>query len=425
MSETTQKKKISLVIGFLREAFALTSWSYITIKLLFFDFDYYLVNTYIPDLAPILNNKIFIFLGIISLLMIVLRKNFLSFFLYILAYPLVVIVWKIPKLFIKNWQLTIAFMPALYDIFLDFRKHFIAFALFTIATALIFESRTPYILYPSMVILILLLLLHIKASFLKAYRSNVFSKIAQKISELKDKLSDPIYLNGALTYNPNKNESDTQKEPSLTNLYIFHSLAIFIGEKIGVVAKSRKIELYLLCSWLATVISTWFTFSLVYFSIYKIYPNSFITQTTDYNLSFLSFLGLSFNKIFPYNNSLILPGNDIASIACYAQAGCSIILMVILFFTILTAARERYKEDLDLIVREVDGIGNSLQNGFQSIFKLTVSEAEASLLIENQALVALSRKIRGLNELSTNPQDQTNIITIENNNNATNSNENM
>jgi len=391
-------------------------WSYFLIKTLIYDFDYYLVTTYAPALQPVLDNRLLVFLGGISLLMLTLKKDFLPFSLYVIGYPLVVFVWKIPKLFIKKWELTIAFVPALYDVLSEFKKHFIAFSLFVISVSVVFKTASPYALLPSMTILGVLLLLHLKASFLKAYRSNVFDKIAKKISYYKDKLSDPIYLDGVLKNTTNKDKAkETQNEPSLTNLYLFHSVAAFIGEKIGTVAKSRKIDLYLFCSWLLTVLSTWFIFSLQYFSINKLYPNSFsISGGSVQTLSYLSCLGLSFDKLFPYNNSTVSPVTEIALIACYAQAVCAIVLGFILIFTLLTAARERYKEDLDLIAQEINGIGDALQNGFQSVFKITLSDAEASLLIDNKGLVNFSRKMRGLSELSGASEGDPKTVVIEN-----------
>jgi hypothetical protein len=416
MDQEDQKKKISPLARFLMEPIALFVWFYFLVKTFIYDFDYYLVTTYAPALQPVLDNRLFVILGCISLFMLVLKKDFLPFFLYVIGYPLVVFVWKIPKLFIKNWELTIAFVPAFYDVLSEFKKHFIAFSLFVISVSVIFKTGSPYTLLPAMAILSVLLLIHLKVSFLKAYRSNVFDKIAKKISGYKDKLSDPSYLGGVLTNTANKDKAkEIQNEPSLTNLYLFHSVAAFIGEKIRTVAKSRKIDLYLFCSWLLTVLSTWFIFSLQYFSISKLYPNSFsISGNSVQTLSYMSCLGLSFDKLFPYNNSTVSPVTELALIACYAQTACAIVLGFILIFTLLTAARERYKEDLDLISQEINGIGDALQNGFQSIFKITLSDAEASLLIDNKGLVNFSRKMRGLSELSVSPEDQPKPVIIEN-----------
>ncbi|MBW1614104.1 MAG: hypothetical protein JRJ57_09065 [Deltaproteobacteria bacterium] len=71
-------------------------------------------------------------------------------------------------------------------------------------------------------------------------------------------------------------------------------------------------------------------------------------------------------------------------------------------FTILTAARERYKEDIYNIVKEMAEMAVMLQDKFNIIFNMALADAEYVLLTQNASLVNGLRKLRGLPEL-TNP----------------------
>ena len=74
-------------------------------------------------------------------------------------------------------------------------------------------------------------------------------------------------------------------------------------------------------------------------------------------------------------------------------------IFVILFFTILTAARERYKEDMHNIVNEATEIATIIHSQFDIIFNMAIADAELFLLTNQESLVNGMRKLRGLPEL--------------------------
>ncbi len=76
----------------LREIIALLFWIYIPIKLFVFDIDVSLVNKYLPSYAWLLDFKFFILIGIIAVIWLITKnKHILSWSLYILFYPAIVL----------------------------------------------------------------------------------------------------------------------------------------------------------------------------------------------------------------------------------------------------------------------------------------------------------------------------------------------
>ena len=128
-------------------------------------------------------------------------------------------------------------------------------------------------------------------------------------------------------------------------------------------------------------------------------PNSF---NIPFKPSFFTFLGFSFSKFAPSGASTISPSELPAILLCYSELACTLIIIIILVFTILTAARERYKEDLYSIVEEVAESVAIIQNNFDAIFNMTLSDAEYILLSYDESLVNGLRKLRGLQELKSN-----------------------
>ncbi|MBJ7906416.1 hypothetical protein IF655_24310 [Streptomyces sp. DSM 110735] len=77
------------VLGFLL-------WTYITVKLFVFDLDSYLIDEYAPWAQFALDYKFFIMGGIFIITLLFSKGRRLAY-LYIIFFPLVIILWKIPK----------------------------------------------------------------------------------------------------------------------------------------------------------------------------------------------------------------------------------------------------------------------------------------------------------------------------------------
>jgi len=272
--------------------------------------------------------------------------------------------------------------------------------LVALSALFILTSSNKILLSISMLILAAFLVSHLYSSFRKAYRSSVFSRLEGIISKLKNELSDTSFFqhmwDKEKARNEPKNDQD-ELQTQLSTLYLFYWGAEFIGEKVYQVSQSRKMDLYLILTWFWTVFLVAAIYSLEYFSLYKMVPNAF---TAPFEPTYFSFLGFSFEKLTPSGVSTISPVNLPATLLCYSELACSLIIFVILVFTILTAARERYKEEIDNVVRQMTEIASILQGSFDKIFNMALADAEYILVTHNAALVNGLRKLRGLPELS-------------------------
>ncbi len=251
-----------------------------------------------------------------------------------------------------------------------------------------------------MLILAAFLAFHLSSNFRKAYRSTVFSKLQGIISKIKSELSDTSSFQKMWDDTNKRNEPKNNQEEfqtQLSTLYLFYWGAEFLREKADYFLQSRKMDLYLILTWFWTVFVTVVIYSLEYFSLYKIIPNAF---NAPFKPTYFSFLGFSFGKLTPSGVSAISPENLPAILLCYSELACSLVIFIILVFTILTAARERYKEDIYKIVKEMSEIASIFQSKFNIIFNIALAEAEYILLTHNASLVNGLRKLRGLPKLS-------------------------
>lgn len=97
-----------------RELIAPLTWCYVPIKLTLFDIDAVALRTVAPQYLWVLDYKFFVFLGAALLLLLILgRHEFLLLAAFVVGYPFVVILWKLPKRFYRQWPLTVVFLPAI------------------------------------------------------------------------------------------------------------------------------------------------------------------------------------------------------------------------------------------------------------------------------------------------------------------------
>lgn len=384
---------------------AIFFWLFLALTL--FDIDLYLISKFVPALESVLYYKFFIFIGAVSIAWLIIgKKEFPKLVLYVILYPLIVILWKTPLIAWRNWSVAIILSPVIFTIASNFRSFFMGYALAMIITILIISFHNVVLLTLSMIILLMLLFVHLALSLLHAYKSTVFTKIADSISNIKIKLEDSTFLESMLETSQTKSSEGQKNEGSfddrLSTLYIFHWFVELINDKTRLVMRSRKMDLYLILSWFWTVALTTFVFSLEYFALYKIRATAFLAP---YTLNYFSFLGFSFETLTTSNISAIEPSTFYAKTLCSLELACSLVIIIILVFTILTAARERYKEDIEQIARSLNDIALIIQDSSQRLFDLALTDVEIILVEHNQSLVNGLRKIRGLPEIRPKIED--------------------
>jgi len=231
----------------------------------------------------------------------------------------------------------------------------------------------------------------------RAYRSGVFQDLADRTRKLRIELeSGESALLKKVEYDLDSGKGLKDYEQQLSNFYLFNAAIEVVAEKLYAVAKSRKPDLYLMGSWLCTVIITAIIYAFEYFALYKMDSSSF---KTDHTMTFWSFFGFSFGKFTPSSISTINPVSRLAESLSYSELFCTLLILVILVFSVLTAAREKNKEDIADFIEEVRSLGNVLQKQFTQMYNIALDDVERALIRSNTVLIKWVRKARGLPQL--------------------------
>lgn len=400
-----EERKVSRSLRLLREICAVTLWIFVLVKVVIFDIDVYLAEKYAPSFRWLLNYRFFGLLILISAILLVIgKKPFRQFFVYIIAYPFIILFWRIPKLLFRNWALTIAFAPAIYEASSSFRFRFILATMASLSALCIILTSNPYLLSPAMVFLGAYLIVNLYRNLRRAYRSSIFEGLADLVKKLRAQLEKgEQVLWKKVEYDPVSEKGTKDYEQQLSTFYMLNWGVELIAEKLHIVAKSRKPDLYLMFSWLGTVFVTSLIYAFEYWALYKMNPISFRAESM---LTFWNFWGFSFGKLTPSSISSISPVSALAIILSYSELFCALLILVILVFSVLTAAREKYKDDIADFIVEVKSLGSEMQNQFFRLYDIALADVEKILLRNNAALINWLRKKRGVPELSLPEKDE-------------------
>lgn len=402
--ESTQKQ----IPTYLLEALAIATWFYIIVKLFIFDFDAYLVAHLAPNWQWMLNLRFFGIAIILSLLWLTLgHKRFFVFITFITFYPFIVLFWKIPKILWRKWTVFVVLLPTIYTTVVSLRSTFVLYTAAAVATVVIALSRKPPLIIPSMFVLGIFLAVHLYRAFRRAHSSSVFSQLATLARKFRENIDS-----GSFDHPPDYISTSPQtrtlgvqtisETPIVPNLYILHVLSEFIAQKIATAMKDRKYNALLVISLLYAFAITTLVFGLENWALYRIDAASYRGVT---EVAFLQFLAYSLGHLATANLTVIQPMSVFATALAAAEVFCGVLILVIGAFSILTAARDTYRDDLNEFREAVHETAKAIDNRLVFLYEFTAEEIETALSIHSVAIVNIFRKIRGLDELPE-PEDE-------------------
>jgi hypothetical protein len=389
--ESTDRSRAFL---WLREAFAITLWSWSAVKLFVFDLDIYLLQRFAPSYLWLLRYKLLIVLALISLVWLLLRqKSYYEFLLYIMAYP-AVLFWKGLKLLYRHWPLLIAFAPPLYLFFQRARATFALYSLATICAVVLLITRSEAVTLATITLLLVFLAVHFARRLREALGANAFRELARVTRSLESRVLGYAFAapNPAV---PRTVPADPQTE-RLSQCYVFYAIAEVIGTKVGEIARGRTYDVYLLLSWLYTAFLTTFVYTFEYFGLNRAIGSSFRNAT---GAGFGQFFGFSLGVMTTHSVSEIVPLSPVARWLTYSEVLCSALVLFVLVFSLWTSARESYRQDAADFREALLGIAGAIEQKAIAAYQLTAPEMEKALLAQHAVMVNFFRRQRGAGEL--------------------------
>lgn len=395
----------------IREAVAVSIWFYAAISIFILDLNSYLSAHLVPEFRWVVAYRIVVAMVILVIAWMSLgHRRFLTSLAYVVAYPGIFLLLRIlqptVRQLLKRWAVVLLFSPVLYSVVLRARSTFALYTAAICCSLLIVAQGRPALLYGAMAGLGIFLIVHLYRSFIKAYSAPVFGQLTKFARTLRNGVeAGTVDGLSSVSGQANSQAKDGNSSPHLhlSNLYTFHSVADLVADRIQMLIKRRVIDLYLIGSWFYTVVVALLVYAFEYWAAYKVSSSGFINAE---NAGFWNFAGFSFGTLSSASVSHIEPSGPLTTLLTYSEVACGLLILVILVFTILTAAREAYREDVLEFTAELRMTCAAVEKRVLDVYELTVVQLEQVLVEKNYALVNLLRKARGLPEISAAKETQ-------------------
>lgn len=388
-----QDRELPRAVKFLREVVGVLVWVFVPLKLFVADIDLLLMEEFAPKLVPLSSYRLFALLGGTSILWILLgHRNFKRLAGFVAIYPAVLICWRLPLLLLRRWPIALAVAPAVYDALTSFRATFLLYSFASISMLIIVKSTQFAYVAPAMAYLLFFMCVSLWRSTRKAYKASVFLGLSEMLRDLRERTDRLSFLGRRGEEDRRPVDDDGSVHANVTVIYLLNWGFEIVADRVQQAA-ARRIDLYLIGSWLHTACLISVVFAFQHWGLSRLSSTQAYSVTDP---SFWAMLGYSVSTLTTSDVSRLEPISGPAVFLAYAEVLFTVFLVVILVFTILTAAREAYRSDIEVFIQELRLTAESVDHVLVDLWELSLSEAERLLLIENPDFVNGLRKTRGL-----------------------------
>jgi hypothetical protein len=359
-------------------------WLYAVIKLFIFDIDLYLIEKLGPDSSWLPNYKSVILILFITVAWLSLgNKKFINISLYIVFFPLVLLVWKLPLLLyrIGSWNIVLGIINSVISLFRSFKANFFIFSSTIIASVLIFTNLHP--LATTVAICLLggvILLQYIRALVTSLQPSDIFRLYVNGLSSAREIVAKSFLLSDDIKQIKYHELTSTQQETWKSNLQmsvLLNRLCLFLAMKMKSYQNSGLNFLAYSFNILWLIILTIYIFACINYGLYILDTTSF---RIDEAVSFFDFTFYSFNALIFNTIPDIAAASQLAKIILMGEQFLVFVLIVI-FITIFVSVRgQKHAQELENVIEDIKAIGTGLELVIRKDYYLnSIDEAIAEL----------------------------------------------
>lgn len=362
-------------------------WIYVLLKLFVFDVDIFLVGVVLPTYVSLLQFKLLVLMGLLSVALLLARKAVPLALLYILFFPLIVLFIKIPYFIYKrrSWQMAFVFISSIVSFFRDCRINFITTSVFLITFTLLLLLSEPITLYLGAIVLFGLLCFLYFQSFVRVFLpSRTFGFYRAFFPKMRGFLSSSYQLDAALRAIPRDSLSETQLQTWVGNLQIpvlHNRLSLFVARRLRDFQKSRINIAFYLLGLVGLLIFTIFTFSAINFALYKTAPGLYAASGS---LVWFDFFYYSFNTLFQASSG-IEPLSILTKSVQMIEMLFAFLLLTILLAQLVVIHNEKYATEMDGVVKDLEQESKEVEQLITSEFSLNSIQEAITILTQAKA----------------------------------------
>lgn len=383
---TRESRIMGRFLAFIREIIAALFWVYVVAKLFIFDIDIFLLGTFSPNYAWILNYKFFILIGIVATVWLVTKnRHVLLWTLSIFFYPAIVLLWKIPVFVFKqkSWILAFALFDAVISFFRSIKFSFITTSFFLVSLAIIFGFSNEIFFWISIAaVIVILSAVYIHRFALVFKRCGVYQVYNKMFSRIGEFLSSsPAYaLDESMTNLPVESLDEKQLQKWTTNvqtLVLFNRICLFVARKLKTYQGSGLNIVSSVLIILALIALTILSFAAVNFGLYKINQQFFAFSAVP---TFFTFFYYSFNNLLFNPIQDIVPSLAISQTISMIESTFALFLVAIFVSLVFSVRSQRHIDELNEVMKSLEEQGTKMEGYIREEYKLNnIDDAMASL----------------------------------------------
>lgn len=363
---------------YIREFFAIFYTSYSITQNLFFDIDRIFcqhVNIN-PDIFPYY--KTLLFLGIVAFAWLFEgNKRFLVNVSYILLYPFIVVLYRLPIFLTKRIGIVAVFLPIVQGI-ATFKERFFFGVMFVTACTLILNFPNKILLMIASGILIGYILVHYYKRVRYAFSSKTpFDQIITTCRLYLPKVTEYVLREKADSKDSLQSEFDKKLTSELVIFCLVNRVLLSFAQRVRSYQEKGIAAVFTVLSLLYTFIMTCVTFGFVYYALHIVNPNYFSGSNSN---SIWFYLNISFNNFFGRQvgdfTPVALPATILYNLQVLLSWFFTLILIAISFSVLHKRSNSRIS---DLITQLIDQ-GNSVEAELSLRYEMTLKEAMNKLI---------------------------------------------
>jgi len=347
-------------------------WLYVPLKLFVGDFDRWIVSKVSPSLLWILDFRFFILLSLLAVIFLVAKQwKVAAILFYILCFPVVVVFWKIPRLYYRSqsWNLVIGTIQVLWSVGKSVRFTVVAGTAFALATLAIALDGPDEILWGAVVTLLALWSILVGRAVMYAFVPSKFVVHQQKIIGIlldNDQLWSSVVALPPAVRSPavtrlEKTQIDQLVNNASMGLALYGGSALW-AEKLDNYRKSGASVVFSAVSVVALIVQAVVIFAIVNMGIYRVDGTEF-AYTEEPN--FVTYVRYAFTSMYAGEIEALRPVGTAASIVNVLEAfSCAVIVLVLVVSVVFSFKQTRddrvAEESIEAMRRRADVFAEKL-----------------------------------------------------------------
>lgn len=376
----------------LAQPIAVLFWLYALTQVFIFNLDSFLQSK-IPLIAWAVKFKFPFILGIIALVWSFTKSTeILLWFLYITFYPLILIVWTVPRSIWKqrSWNLTFAYINTILSTTKSLKYSAITFALIIIETLIVIESYSSPLLWLAVGLSLITVAMAFIHRFILIFKPSLLyqahSKITAGILRFGKK---GLAVEKSIKELPADTRMQTmsiaQRSAWASNLQlaiILNRGCKFISRKIENYQRSKLTAVFYALNFIMLMAVSILMFSVINFGIYKIDPSNFNITSRP---GFFIFFFYSANTIWGHGISEVVATSTLSRVFFLAELFITFLLGVILITLWTSVKNEREADEIRQTIFSIRKQGDEMALFIREEYGFSVEDAIACLVALNMA----------------------------------------